>query len=78
LSVKEVVVKAEKELLHDPTPEALESLTVLLTVVGPSFDTPEWTLHPAFVKVFERVAVIAHQMPCKPRIQCLLRDVVAD
>jgi hypothetical protein len=65
-----------EELLGDPTPEALESLAALLNVVGPTFDFPEWPHRILLVAVFDRLRKIIKQADVKPRVCCLLQDVL--
>jgi hypothetical protein len=64
------------ELLSDPTPEALETLAALLTVVGPTFDGPGWAYHVAFNAIFEQVKKITLQSSTESRVRCLLKDVL--
>lgn len=63
------------ELTQDPTPEALESLAALLTVVGPVFDTPDWQGRPVLIGIFHRVRELV-KLGCEPRARCLLQDVL--
>lgn len=64
------------ELLSGPTPEALEAAAVLLTVVGPTFDTHESSLRPVFTGLFSRVKHLAASDACESRARCLLKDVI--
>lgn len=71
-----VLLAIMDELLSDPTPEALESLAALLTVVGPTFDCPGWSYHVALNAIFEQVKKIAKKTSTEPRVKCLLKDVL--
>merc|ERR1711862_182315 len=64
------------ELLSDPTPEALESLAALLTVVGPTFDGPGWAYHVALNAIFEQVKKLTQKSSTDSRAKCLLKDVL--
>jgi hypothetical protein len=63
-------------LLRDPTPEALESLAVLLTAVGPTFDVPTWTYHVALAGIFGQVKALTQKRSLESRVRCLLKDVL--
>jgi len=65
-----------EELLSDPTPEALESLASLLNVVGPTFDVPEFLHQKLLTVVFDRVLCLIKEPKTKPRVRCLLKDVL--
>jgi len=65
-----------QELLAHTTPEALESLAVLLTVVGPTFDTPDWQYCKMLNACFQQVRAIAQKASCNPRARCLLKDLL--
>uniref|UniRef100_A0A7S4SH97 MIF4G domain-containing protein n=1 Tax=Alexandrium monilatum TaxID=311494 RepID=A0A7S4SH97_9DINO len=65
-----------EELLTHTTPEALESLATLLTVVGPTFDRTEWAYHDLFTTVFKQVKAISEKASCNPRARCLLKDLL--
>jgi len=71
-----VMMAILQELLGTPTPEALESLAVLLTAVGPTFDVPGWTHRTALNAIFEQVRVLVEKHQCEPRSRCLLKDVL--
>eukprot|EP00933_Yihiella_yeosuensis_P063210 TRINITY_DN6631_c0_g2_i1.p1 TRINITY_DN6631_c0_g2~~TRINITY_DN6631_c0_g2_i1.p1 ORF type:complete len:822 (-),score=243.00 TRINITY_DN6631_c0_g2_i1:341-2806(-) len=71
-----VLLSILEELMSDPTPEALESLAALLTVVGSTFDVDEWTHRPVLNHVFERITTIVEKRECQPRERCLLQDVL--
>jgi len=64
------------ELLSSPTREALEALTALLVVVGPSFDTDEWAHKDKLDAVFVEMEAIAARPSCEKRSRCLLKDVL--
>jgi hypothetical protein len=65
-----------EEFLDDPTAEALESLATLLTVIGPTYDVPEWPNRVMLVKIFDRVQEICRKPDTKSRVRCLLQDVL--
>jgi len=65
-----------EELLTNPTPETLESLACLLTVVGPQFDVVEWQGHSFLVAIFNKVKALTKQPKLSPRVRCLLQDVL--
>lgn len=65
-----------EELLQDPTPESLESLASLLTVVGPKLDMPETQAHAMLSEVFSRVKLLTQLPEIKCRERCLLKDVL--
>jgi translation initiation factor 4G len=71
-----VLLAILEELLAEPTPEALESLAVLLVQIGPIFDTPQWTYHAALKGYFDQVKAIIAKDDCPNRIRCLLQDVL--
>lgn len=71
-----VLLAIMDELLSDPTPEALESLAALLTVVGPVFDGPAWSYHVALNAIFEQVKKIVKKSSTEPRVRCLMKDVL--
>jgi len=65
-----------EELLTDPTPESLESLAALLTVVGPTFDIPEWAGRALLEGIFSKVKDLSSDCKVVPRVRCLLKDVL--
>eukprot|EP00441_Pelagodinium_beii_P045728 CAMPEP_0197623638 /NCGR_PEP_ID=MMETSP1338-20131121/3610_1 /TAXON_ID=43686 ORGANISM="Pelagodinium beii, Strain RCC1491" /NCGR_SAMPLE_ID=MMETSP1338 /ASSEMBLY_ACC=CAM_ASM_000754 /LENGTH=723 /DNA_ID=CAMNT_0043193673 /DNA_START=96 /DNA_END=2267 /DNA_ORIENTATION=+ len=65
-----------EELLTKPTPEALESLAALLTVVGGCFDRPEWQYRAMLCHMLDRIKVIVQKRSCSPRVRCLLKDLL--
>jgi hypothetical protein len=65
-----------EELLGDPTPEALESLASLLTVIGPTFDVPEWPHRVMLTAVFDQLQGIVEKGATSSRVRCLLKDVL--
>jgi len=64
------------ELLSSPTREALEALTALLVVVGPSFDSDEWVHKDKLDAVFAEMQATADRPSCEKRSRCLLKDVL--
>lgn len=75
LAVK-VMFAIVEELLSDSTSEALESLAALLTVVGPSFDYPEFPQQFLLTAIFEQVKARTKDSRIKNRVRCLLKDVL--
>jgi len=65
-----------QELLHVGIPEALESLAALLTVVGATFDRPDSQHSVVFSGIFSQVETLTKDTSVKPRVRCLLRDVL--
>jgi len=65
-----------EELLSNTTPETLESLAVLLTVVGPTFDNPEWAYYKPLAASFQQLKAISEKASCSPRAKCLLKDLL--
>merc|ERR1719498_1188156 len=65
-----------EELLNDPTPESLESLAALLTVIGPKLDRPESAAYAVLGHVFQQVKELTTQEKVKQRVKCLLKDVL--
>jgi hypothetical protein len=65
-----------EELLSDPTPEALESLASLLSVVGSTFDLPEWPHRALLNAAFIRIEGFVKEKTIKARVRCLLKDVL--
>jgi hypothetical protein len=64
------------ELINDPTPEALESLAALLTVIGPVFDRQEYPHRLMLTAIFDQVETLTRKSSVKTRIRCLLQDVL--
>jgi len=71
-----VLLAIAQELLSEQTPEALETLAALLTVVGAEFDTPTFMHHVALKAIFCQVQSLAAKGSVPPRVRCLLRDVM--
>jgi len=65
-----------EELLGAPTPESLESLAALLTVVGPTFDMSAWPAHQLLVDIFDRVKALTETAKINCRVRCLLKDLL--
>jgi hypothetical protein len=70
-----VMLSICEELLQDPTPEALETLTAFLTVVGPTFDMAEWAYSTTLNAVFTQVDMLSKKAAVSSRVRCLLKDV---
>jgi len=62
--------------MGEPTPEALESLASLLTVVGPTFDVQEWSHHIMLTVVFSKVEELIKMPHITARVRCLFQDVL--
>merc|ERR1719162_1578378 len=71
-----VMLAIIEELLAEPTPEALETLAALLTVVGADFDTPTFTHRVALNAIFAQVQGIVKKSKTPARVRCLLKDVL--
>lgn len=71
-----VILAILEELLSQPTSEALETLAALLTVTGPTFDTPSWTFHMAFGAVLDQAKALSVQPCVDIRVRCILKDVL--
>jgi hypothetical protein len=71
-----VFIAIAEELLSMSTPESLESLAAILTVVGPVFDTPMWSYRPVFNHFLEQIQGITRKPSCDSRARCLLKDVL--
>lgn len=66
-----------KDLLQEPlAPTCLEALTILLTIVGPRFDTPANPMHRQLREVFWQIRGLTFDMGVPKRIRCLVRDVL--
>lgn len=74
--VSKILLSILNELLSMPTPEALESLAVLLTVTGSSFDTPKWAHHAALGDIFSQLEALAADGNTDTRSRCLLQDLL--
>jgi hypothetical protein len=71
-----VLFAISEELLGAPTPESLESLAALLTVVGPKFDMVAWPAHQMLVDIFDRVKALTETPKLNCRVRCLLKDLL--
>jgi len=71
-----VMLAIMEELLQEPTPEALESLAALLTVVGPTFDTPDWAYRMTLDAIFKQVEKLTKKSTTDKRVTCVLKDVL--
>lgn len=71
-----VLLAIMDELLTEPSPEALESAAALLTVVGPTIDTPDFMYRPALDAIFAKVKKLSHNNSVEQRARCLLKDVL--
>lgn len=65
-----------EELLAEATPEALELLAVLLTTVGPKFDTKKWPSYLRLSEIFDQVHKLASSPNLNRRVCFLLRDLL--
>jgi len=57
-------------------PEALESLSALMMVAAPTFDTAKWQYHEKLVSVFNVIRKLTKDKSVVPRSRFLLRDVL--
>lgn len=71
-----VMLAIMEELLQEPSGEALESLAALLTVVGPTFDTPDWAYRSTLNAIFTQVEKLTKKTSVDSRVRCLLKDVL--
>lgn len=71
-----VMLAIMEELLQEPTSEALESLAALLTVVGPTFDHPDWAYTVTLTAIFKQVEKLTKKKTVDSRVRCLLKDVI--
>jgi len=72
-----ILLSVAQTLLQDTSAsDALESLAVFLTSVGPTFDDKEWTHHSLLCSIFDKVKGLANDKTVAPRIRFLLKDVL--
>lgn len=73
-----LLVECADELIQKRAtcPEALESLTALMMVAAPTFDTSEWQHHEKLVGVFATMKKLSKDKTTVPRNRFLLRDVL--
>jgi len=72
-----VLLSVTQTLLKDPSaPDALESLAVFLTNVGPTFDDKEWPHYALLCSVFDQVDGLTKDKNVAPRLRFLLKDVL--
>eukprot|EP00927_Polykrikos_kofoidii_P071539 TRINITY_DN6779_c0_g2_i1.p1 TRINITY_DN6779_c0_g2~~TRINITY_DN6779_c0_g2_i1.p1 ORF type:complete len:640 (-),score=95.48 TRINITY_DN6779_c0_g2_i1:14-1933(-) len=71
-----VILTILQELLGETTEATLESVAALLTVIGPTLDTKDGNFHQVFDSVFARVKEVSRQSTCRPRLRCLLQNVL--
>jgi len=72
-----VMLSCAEELLSQASaPETLESLALLLTIVGPTFDDPSWPHHAKLCSIFDRVEGLTKDKAVPPRLRFLLRDLL--
>jgi hypothetical protein len=72
-----VLLSVAQTLLKDPSAsDALESLAVFLTQIGPNFDDKEWPHHAVLCSVFDKVGDLAKSKDVAPRLRFLLKDVL--
>lgn len=76
LLATKLMVGMVEALFAGGSPLMLELLAVLLTAIGPSFDTPEWKGRAFFADVFGRLSVLSTQANINARVRCLLKDVL--
>lgn len=71
-----ILISCAEQLLDPSAPEALESLAVLMTTVGPSFDTPSWSCHAPLCSIFDRMKAMTKDKGVPPRMRFLISDVL--
>jgi len=73
-----MLVQCADELISKRTscPEALESLSALMMVAAPTFDTAKWQHHEKLVSVFNVMRKLTKDKSAVPRSRFLLRDVL--
>jgi len=65
-----------EELLSNPTPEALESIAAMLTVLGPTADDTDWPQYTALNAIFDQISTIVKGKKCPARERFLLKDLL--
>ncbi|CAE7241825.1 unnamed protein product, partial [Symbiodinium microadriaticum] len=65
-----------EELLSNPTPEALESIAAMLTVLGPTADNKDWPQYTALNAIFDQISTIVKGKKCPARERFLLKDLL--
>mmetsp|Transcript_51692 Transcript_51692/g.121220 ORF Transcript_51692/g.121220 Transcript_51692/m.121220 type:complete len:676 (-) Transcript_51692:192-2219(-) len=65
-----------EELLSNPTPEALESIAAMLTVLGPTADNTDWPQYTALNAIFDQISTIVKGKKCPARERFLLKDLL--
>jgi len=72
-----VLMSVAQTLLKDTSEQdALESLAVFLTNVGPKFDVKTWPYHAQLCSVFDKVQELTKSKEVAPRLRFLLKDVL--
>eukprot|EP00929_Paragymnodinium_shiwhaense_P002804 TRINITY_DN10309_c0_g2_i1.p1 TRINITY_DN10309_c0_g2~~TRINITY_DN10309_c0_g2_i1.p1 ORF type:complete len:632 (+),score=200.76 TRINITY_DN10309_c0_g2_i1:90-1985(+) len=71
-----VLISILRELMSDPTPEALETVAALLTVTGPAFDNGSWNHADELDDIFDQIEDIVRAKKVGARQRCLLQDVL--
>merc|ERR1719217_120480 len=71
-----IIFLCSEELIKSGTEEALETLSVLLETIGPTFDTPAWVGSSKLQEVFSLVKIMSDDEGQSARIRCLLKDVL--
>jgi len=72
-----VLISIAQELLKDPAaPDALESLAVLITAVGPTFDDKEFPHYSWLCSIFDKLDGLTRSKDVPARLRFLLRDVL--
>jgi translation initiation factor 4G len=71
-----IIFLCSEELIKSGTEEALETLSVLLETIGPTFDTPAWVGSSKLQEIFSLVKIMSDDEGQSARIRCLLQDVL--
>eukprot|EP00929_Paragymnodinium_shiwhaense_P002803 TRINITY_DN10309_c0_g1_i1.p1 TRINITY_DN10309_c0_g1~~TRINITY_DN10309_c0_g1_i1.p1 ORF type:complete len:618 (+),score=207.31 TRINITY_DN10309_c0_g1_i1:171-2024(+) len=71
-----VLISILRELMADPSPEALETIAALLTVTGPAFDNGSWNHADELDDIFDQIEDIVRAKKTGARARCLLQDVL--
>jgi hypothetical protein len=73
-----MLVECSEALISKRTacPEALESLSALMIVAAPTFDTAKWQYHEKLISVFGVIRKLTKDKSIVPRSRFLLRDVL--
>jgi len=71
-----ILIVCSQVLMMEYTPETLESLGVLITATGGTFDDPQWGFHNQFCGIMYHIEQLATDKTVPARIRFLLQDVL--